>query len=87
MPAEANPLDPGLTAHAMNVVTNRPRFMQRVAQGAEDDQMMEIIANAQQRGFAGPPTERIDPDWPLLEVFWRSALPWAHVEGVERPPE
>mmetsp|Transcript_2931 Transcript_2931/g.6910 ORF Transcript_2931/g.6910 Transcript_2931/m.6910 type:complete len:643 (-) Transcript_2931:1589-3517(-) len=87
MPAEANPLDRGLVAHAMNVETNRPRFMQRAVQGGRDDQMMEMIANAQQQGFAGPPTEMIDPDWPLLEVFWRSALPWAHVEGVERPPE
>ncbi|KAL3943995.1 MAG: hypothetical protein SGBAC_001948 [Bacillariaceae sp.] len=87
MPAEANPLDRGIVAHAMNVQTNRPRFIQRAAQGGRDDRMMEMMANAQQQGFAGPPTEMIDPDLPLLEVFWRSALPWAHVEGVERPPE
>lgn len=37
-------------------------------------------------GFAGPPTQRIDPDWPLVEIFWRSALPWAHVDGVVPPP-
>jgi hypothetical protein len=36
------------------------------------------------RQFLGPATEIIDPDLPLLELFWRSALPWAHVEGV--PP-
>ena len=35
--------------------------------------------------FGGPPTVIIDPDLPLLEVFWRSALPWAHVEGVAAP--
>lgn len=87
MPAEANPLDRGLVAHAMRVEINRPRFMQRAAQGVGEDQIMEMVANAQQRGFAGPPTEMIDPDLPLLEIFWRSALPWAHVEGVERPPE
>ena len=36
------------------------------------------------RNFFGPATTIIDPDLPLLEVFWKSALPWARVEGV--PP-
>ena len=37
-----------------------------------------------EQNFLGPPTTIIDPDLPLLEVFWRSVLPWARVEGV--PP-
>ena len=36
--------------------------------------------------LAGPPTEIVDPDWPIMEVFWRSFMPWAHVEGVAPPP-
>lgn len=33
----------------------------------------------------GPPTNIVDPDWPLVEVFWRSFLPWNHVDGVPPP--
>ena len=42
----------------------------------------ELELGGNQSLFAGPPTERIDPDWPLLEIFWRSALPWTYVDGV-----
>jgi hypothetical protein len=82
MPAEANPLDGGLVARAINVETNRPRFMQRVERGREE----EFNFPGNQQGFAGPPMEVIDPDWPLLEVFWRSMQPWATVDGVPPPP-
>jgi hypothetical protein len=85
MPAEANPLDPGLLVHALAMDPNRPRLLQRMPRDdGEDD---EIDFAAQQLGaaaLAGPPTQNVDPDWPLMEVFWRSALPWNHVEGV--PP-
>lgn len=89
MPADANPLDPGLVAHAMTIDTNRPRFMQRAARGAAgmlDEFQMMAGFNPNGTVLAGPPTEMIDPDWPILEVFWRSFLPWAHVEGVPPPP-
>jgi hypothetical protein len=36
--------------------------------------------------LGGPPMNVVDPDWPLLEVFWRSFLPWNRVEGVPPPP-
>eukprot|EP00934_Nitzschia_sp_Nitz4_P001531 Nitzschia sp. Nitz4//scaffold193_size40683//1159//5990//NITZ4_007493-RA/size40683-processed-gene-0.9-mRNA-1//1//CDS//3329540261//1531//frame0 len=86
MPADANPLDPGLVAHAMVVDVNRPRFMQRVHRGGGQQEQLQMMDNNLQAGhFAGPPTEIVDPDWPILEVFWRSALPWAHVEGVPPP--
>jgi hypothetical protein len=86
MPAEANPLDRGLVAHAINVDPNRPRFMQRMPNAGRGEAFLDMGGNPQGLAFAGPPTENIDPDWPLMEVFWRSALPWAHVEGVEPPP-
>ena len=35
--------------------------------------------------LGGPPTGLVDPDLPLVEVFWRSFLPWNHVEGVPPP--
>jgi len=88
MPADANPLDPGLVAHAMTIDTNRPRFMQRVGRGGggmPDELAMMAGLNQQGAVLAGPPTEMVDPDWPILEVFWRSFLPWAHVEGVPPP--
>jgi hypothetical protein len=89
MPADANPLDPGLVAHAMTIDTNRPRFMQRARRGRGDipDEFEMAMAGLNQQGtvLAGPPTEIVDPDWPLLEVFWRSFMPWAHVEGVAPP--
>lgn len=88
MPADANPLDPGLVAHAMTIDTNRPRFLQRAARGGGMPDELELAMaglNLQGTVLAGPPTEMIDPDWPMLEVFWRSFLPWAHVEGVPPP--
>ena len=84
LPADAVPLDPGLLAHAQIVDINRRRMMQRVPRGGMNQEHLAFAAN--QQAFAGPPTQEIDPDWPLLEVFWRSALPWAHVEGVPPPP-
>ncbi len=90
MPADANPLDAGLVAHAMTIDTNRPRFMQRAARGQGEGGMLDelqMMAGLNPNGIAlaGPPTEMIDPDWPILEVFWRSFLPWAHVDGVPPP--
>ena len=85
MPADANPLDPQMVAHAMTIDTTRPRFMQRIPRAgggiADEFEMM----NQNGAVLAGTPTEIIDPDWPMLEVFWRSMLPWAHVEGVPPP--
>jgi Transcriptional repressor TCF25 len=36
--------------------------------------------------FGGPPGGIVDPDLPAMEVFWRSFLPWNHVDGVPPPP-
>ena len=35
--------------------------------------------------YFGPPTEAIDPDWPMAEVFLRSIFPWNYVEGLPPP--
>jgi hypothetical protein len=87
MPAEANPLDPGLVVHALAMDPNRPRLMQRLPRGigARGD---DFAGGPTQVGamLAGPPTQIVDPDSPLFEVFWRSALPWNHVQGVPPPP-
>jgi hypothetical protein len=88
MPADANPLDPNIVALALNIDTNRRRLIQRNARAADanDDFLNDagVPFAARDQYFGGPPTEEIDPDLPLAELFWRSALPWAHVEGV--PP-
>ena len=82
LPPEANPLDPGLVAHALAMDPNRRRFMQRMPHERED---ADFAAQTEARVIAGPPTQTIDPDWPVLELFWRSALPWNHVEGLPPP--
>jgi Transcriptional repressor TCF25 len=59
-----------------------------------DDRLLEELApghphnrESNRRGFVlgGPPTEIINPDWPILELFWRSFLPWTHVDGISPP--
>jgi Transcriptional repressor TCF25 len=89
MPADANPLDPGVVAHALIVDVNRPRLLHRMPRGGAD--MRRLGEPEIQFGagnglmIAGPPTHNIDPDSPLLEIFWRSAMPWNHVDGVPPP--
>jgi Transcriptional repressor TCF25 len=84
-----NLVDAGLIAHAMVVDTRRPRLIRPgdrdLGNGlrAGDDGQFGLFG--QQRVFAGPPTNMIDPDLPLVEVFWRSFLPWNHVDGVAPP--
>ena len=87
MPADANPLDPGLVALAVEIDPNRPRRMQLDRRGFVGRDEFGLNAVPQQRieGLAGPPTQNIDPDLPLLEVYWRSALPWNRVDGVPPP--
>lgn len=101
LPPEAALLDPGLVAHALVVDPNRRRLVRNRGRGAgpageqqpEDAfRMVDALngggaaaAAAARRPLLGPPTQHVDPDWPLLEVFWRSFLPWNHVDGVPPP--
>lgn len=91
MPPDANIMNPGLLEHALNVQTNRPRFLRRqMRDEGRNFDMHGNIAGAHgnalnQRAFLGPPTHNVDPDWPMLEVFWRSFLPWNHVDGIPPP--
>lgn len=88
--AAANVVDPGLVAHAMAIHPNRPRFvrMQRHPRrgGENNDFVLDDGNRARRRDpLLGPPTQNIDPDWPMLEVLWRSFLPWNRVEGIPPP--
>jgi len=87
MPADANPLDPNVVALALNIDQNRRRLVQRNPRdaGANGDLLDDagIAYAARDQYFGGPPTEVIDPDLPLAELFWRSALPWAEVRNPE----
>jgi hypothetical protein len=87
LPQDMNIMDGGMIAHAMTVVTNRPRFLRHMPRGAMHGQQRMDMENlpAGLPALFGPPTNVVDPDWPLVEVLWRSFLPWNHVEGV-RPP-
>ena len=86
MPPEANPLDPGLIPHALAVDPNRRRlFQQRMPRGEQFELENDMDGQPHAAIFAGPPTQAIDPDWPILEVLWRSALPWNYVDGVPPP--
>lgn len=90
LPQDANPLDPGLLAPALAVDPNRRRFLRRADQrGAEAAAQLEDAQAFLQGGgglvIGGPPTNVIDPDDPLVEVLWRSMLPWNTVDGVPPP--
>ena len=88
LPQEANFLDPGLVAQAMVIEPNRPRLLRRLQAGGQRglDQLMRNDGARRRLGnvFAGGSMTLIDPDLPLLELFWRSFIPWNHVEGVRR---
>jgi len=84
MPADFNPLDPAPVSQALIVDPNLPRQRMRRGGGAAEE--LDFAGNREGAFLAGPPTQMIDLDWPLLEVLWRSALPWAHVEGVPPTP-
>jgi hypothetical protein len=88
LPPDVNIVDPNLIAHAMEVNTNRPRFIRRMPRGGGGEmgehEAGAFAANRPPR-LLGPPTNVIDPDWPMAEVFWRSFLPWNHVEGIPPP--
>jgi hypothetical protein len=87
LPMDANPLDPGLLAPALAVDPNRRRFLRRPDMPAPHEEEADLGLFPGQRGVAigGPPTHLIDPDSPMLEVLWRSMLPWNHVDGVPPP--
>jgi Transcriptional repressor TCF25 len=93
IPPDVNAIDVGLLAHALLVNPNRPRYLRRPLR-TDDDQLNEVEVHEGLFGnrthhlrssFFGPPTEMVDPDWPMLEVFWRSLLPWNFVEGMPPP--
>lgn len=89
LPQEANPLDMGLLQYALNVDPNRRRLLRRGNRGAGEIDPLEALEQRArgQQGIVlgGPPTHTIDPDDPLVEVLWRSMMPWNHVEGVPPP--
>lgn len=98
LPPEANIIDNGLLAHAMIIDPRRPRYLRRNQRRDDRDDDNDDIDNIlydelgnpflpQQRTatYFGPPTEAIDPDWPMAEVFLRSILPWNYVEGLPPP--
>lgn len=98
LPPDANIINPGLVARAMIVNPNLPRLLRNQMQqqrgggrGFDEnhdrgDVMVDANGNRMiQRHFFGPPTQIVDPDWPMVEVFWRSFLPWNHVEGIPPP--
>jgi hypothetical protein len=91
LPEDANIVNADLIEHALTIHLNRPRFVRQMQQfGGDPNDMNEFALEGNimflpRRTLLGPPTEIIDPDWPVLEVFWRSFLPWTHVEGIPPP--
>lgn len=91
LPAEANPIDLGLVQHALVIDPNRRRFLRAQRGGqrnnGQDDNLFlfDGQGNAVRRTLFGPPTNNIDLDWPILEIFWRSLLPWNRIDEIPRP--
>jgi hypothetical protein len=90
LPPEANPLDPGMLALSLVIDPRRRRLFRR-AGGREADRRLDPLQALGPRNaehglvIGGPPTQTIDPDSPMLEVFLQSMLPWNHVEGIPAP--
>lgn len=92
LPPEANPLDPNLVAAALVVDPNRRRLFRGgggFARGVENEEFNQQlnggILGGQGLMIGGRPTNNIDPDDPMLEIFLRSLLPWNHVDGIPPP--
>ena len=95
-PPDANPLDELLVAPALAVDPTGRRMLPRggVAGGGGGGGGVvggwegggeEEMAQWQQMILDQLGGEVIDPDWPMLEEFWRSLMPWARVDGVPPP--
>jgi hypothetical protein len=87
LPAEeANILDPATLSLALRVDPNyrRGRYLQTRRAGREQERIRREGGDGPLVDGMGIPITRIDPDLPLVEVFWRSLMPWARVDGVRR---
>mmetsp|Transcript_18345 Transcript_18345/g.52380 ORF Transcript_18345/g.52380 Transcript_18345/m.52380 type:complete len:650 (+) Transcript_18345:173-2122(+) len=92
LPEDVNILDPMLVGYATSIDPNRPQLLRRMRQyggGGGGNGIHDGDGGALGMGNApyamlelGLPIDRIDPDSPLMEIFLRSALPWARVNGV-----
>jgi hypothetical protein len=73
LPPDVAMIDPNLLAHAMNIDPNRRRLLGGQQNQANEEQWLDQAGNQppQPRVLGGPPHIEVDPDWPLLEVFWR----------------
>ena len=87
----ANALDPRFVDLAMHVRPNARRLLRMPNQrggGVADEFNLEGERAMQQirtlLGTGRDGMEVIDPDLPIAEIFWRSMMPWARVDGV--PP-
>ena len=59
------------------------RGQQQQQQRLEDELLFGGAGNnAVRPALLGPPTHIIDLDLPMLEIFWRSLLPWNSIEIV-----
>lgn len=93
-PPEAIALDPNIVAPAMAMGGfggrrprrwRPPRPQRRGGRGGDDGGGDPLEMLRQLLGAEGGGGEPLDPDSPLLQLYLRSLMPWAQVEGV-RPP-
>lgn len=68
-----------------NAAINRHHFQQHQAQQQQMLEMQRLMLAQQQEAEMG--TVVLDPDSPLMELFWRSFLPWSRVQGVRHQAE
>lgn len=89
LPGDANPLDEAIVAPAMAWNPQRRRMLrqqQEQQQGGqfhannEEVEMQRLILEQIRRDRGATV---VDPDAPLAEVFLRSMMPWATVDGVD----
>jgi hypothetical protein len=71
---------------ALNYTPNRRRFLRIDRRNNRDEDVdferHNARANSVMLGTGRSGMDVIDPGLPIVEVFWRSFLPWARVDGV-----
>jgi hypothetical protein len=94
LPAEVGVVDFDWVEDVLEVELNRRVFFHGEDGRDIRRQFREFVAggggpggNRRAHWLGGPPTNVVDLDWPLLEVFWRSLLPWNRVDGIPPPPQ
>ena len=93
LPGDGNFLDENIVALAMEYDPNRRPLLRHLRQNRNRQQqqlqegemeLQRMLFEQMQRDRNGDGVVIVDPDAPIMELFLRSMMPWARVQGI--PP-